>query len=346
MRVGVFPGKFLPPHRGHLLAILEAHSRCDKLYVVVSEQRELDTRLCELARIEFIPGNLRIRWLQDELEGLNIEFKLIDNPDLPTFPDGWNEYASELRAKINENIDVIFGGERSYIEGHKIAFPGVEYELVDPARSLVPISASEIRTNPIQYWDYLLDSESSFFARKILITGPESCGKSHMAKKLAIHFQTSCSLEYGHEYQLKRLAGNGAIFTDDDFLQIIAHQSLRDSKVISTANRLSIFDTDPVITAYYSQFYLGKVLPQIESYINPSGYDLVIALRPSVRWIDDGSRDTPSQQLRDKSFDDIMKLYEYYGFDINRFVIIESYNYLERFNQCRAAINALDGQRA
>ncbi|MDX1392527.1 MAG: adenylyltransferase/cytidyltransferase family protein, partial [Rheinheimera sp.] len=32
MKTGVFPGKFLPPHRGHITAILRAHALCDKLY--------------------------------------------------------------------------------------------------------------------------------------------------------------------------------------------------------------------------------------------------------------------------------------------------------------------------
>lgn len=345
MRVGVFPGKFLPPHRGHLLALLEAFGRCDKLYVVVSEQRDYDSRLCAQAGIPFISGNLRIRWLQEELSGLNIEFRLIDNPDLPTFPDGWKEYAAELRSAIDAKFDVIFGGEPSYTEGHKSAFPGVEYELVDPTRSQVGISGTAIRGDPIQYWDFLLDSERSFFARKVLITGPESCGKSHMVKKLALHYRTSCSLEYGHEYQLTKLAGKGALFTDEDFRHIVARQTLRDDRVRSQANRICFFDTDPVITAYYSQFYLGKVLPQIESNIDPSDYDLVIALRPSVPWIDDGSRDTSSQTIRDKSYEDILSMYRKYGFDVDDFVVIGSDSYSDRFRQCKATIDASIGLR-
>jgi len=34
---GVVPGKFFPPHRGHLNQIISAATQCNKVYVVVSE---------------------------------------------------------------------------------------------------------------------------------------------------------------------------------------------------------------------------------------------------------------------------------------------------------------------
>lgn len=55
-RVGVFPGKFLPPHRGHLTAILRAHALCDELYVVISERPQEDGELCAQAGIPYIDG--------------------------------------------------------------------------------------------------------------------------------------------------------------------------------------------------------------------------------------------------------------------------------------------------
>jgi HTH-type transcriptional repressor of NAD biosynthesis genes len=48
-KIGVVPGKFLPPHRGHLSAIIHAATKCQKLYVVVSDHPELTKKLCDEA---------------------------------------------------------------------------------------------------------------------------------------------------------------------------------------------------------------------------------------------------------------------------------------------------------
>ena len=45
--VGVFPGKFFPPHRGHLSSIIRAATMTNKLYVVVSDNMEIAKEWCK-----------------------------------------------------------------------------------------------------------------------------------------------------------------------------------------------------------------------------------------------------------------------------------------------------------
>lgn len=60
-KVGVFFGKFLPCHRGHLTAIINAATRCQKLYVVVSDNKYITEEICRESGIKNIPVELRIQ---------------------------------------------------------------------------------------------------------------------------------------------------------------------------------------------------------------------------------------------------------------------------------------------
>ncbi len=341
MKTGIFPGKFLPPHRGHLTAILRAHALCDKLYVVISERPQEDGELCRSAGIPYISGQLRQRWLSQELQGLGIEILLLDESNIPPFPDGWEQYASLLCNAIEEPFEVIFGGEESYREGHCRYFPDVEYQVLDPQRTQWPISGTEIRTAPYQHWDYIAGSARPFFARKVLITGPESCGKTTLTRKLAKVYCTSWSEELGRDYQDDVVAGNGDLFNLEDFNRIAHLQYEQDLKAQRTANKVCFFDTDAVVTAFFSQVFMGEVASRVESFIDPDKYDLIIALKPTVPWVSDGMRELGDPAVRQLSFEQLMALYQHYGFESSKFLIIDSPDYYQRLESCIAAVDSL-----
>src|SRR6266508_5671062 len=56
--------------------------------------------------------------------------------------------------------------------------------------------------------------------KKIVVTGPESTGKSTLCQQLAKHFNTLWCPEYAREYLLK----NGAKYSYDDLLNIAKGQ--------------------------------------------------------------------------------------------------------------------------
>lgn len=341
MKVGVYPGKFLPPHRGHLTGILRAHSLCDQLFVAISENRTSDGILCSQDHLPYITGELRKRWLSHELGGLDIQIVLIDETGIPDFPNGWAEYANLVRTAIGKPIDVIFGGEPSYQAGHDLHFPGVEYRILDPNRTKWPISASAIRRQPYTHWEYILGTARPFFAKRVLITGPESCGKSTLTKKLAKVFYTSWSEEAGRAFQENELDGDGSLFALEDFNRIAELQHQQDLEALSRASKVCFFDTDAVVTHFFSEFFVGEVADRIVSFVNPKKYDLVIALKPSVPWVDDGTRDTADQAVRDRNYNRLIELYSHYGFDVQKFLVVDSPNYFERLEQSIVAVEKL-----
>ena len=340
-RVGVFPGKFLPPHRGHITAILRAHALCDKLFVVISERTVEDGELCHQAAIPYISGVLRQRWLSQELQGLGIEVLLQNDDTFLPFPQGWNDYANQLKQTVPQPFDVIFGGEESYRDGHQQYFPGIDYQVLDPQRTQWSISGTEIREQPYQHWDYIAGSARPFFARRVLITGPESCGKTTLTRKLAKVYCTSWSEELGRDYQHDVVGGNGDLFDLEDFNRIAHLQYEQDLQALRTANKVCFFDTDAVVTAFFSNVFLGEVASRVESFIDPGKYDLVIALKPTVPWVADGMRELGDPAVRELSFEQLIALYQHYGFATGNFVVIEAPDYYQRLEQCIAAVDRL-----
>jgi HTH-type transcriptional repressor of NAD biosynthesis genes len=60
-KTGVFVGKFFPPHKGHLKAILECSTKCEKLYVVLSHSLEQEQHLCKQNHFNFISPIERLK---------------------------------------------------------------------------------------------------------------------------------------------------------------------------------------------------------------------------------------------------------------------------------------------
>jgi len=337
--VGVFPMKGLPPHRGHLHAIINSATRCKKLYVVVSHNEQETVKLCNEANCTYISLQNRVKWLSVELQGFtHIKVLGLDESDIPVFPNGWSQWAMLLRNAVPEPFDVIFGGEESYIEGHAKNFPNVVYELFDYKRERYGISGTDIRNNPLKHWEYILGSARPFFAKKVLIAGTESAGKSTLTKYLAKIFYTAWSEEFGRYYSDMYLGGNETIFTTKDFENICFKQYEQDMNALNKANKVVFFDTDAVITEYYANLYIGNTSDIIKSFIDPTRYDLVLFMRPDVTWVDDGKRFMGEEKKRWELHKILLNMYIQYGF---KNIIEIGGDYNERLHKAVEIIDSL-----
>lgn len=332
-KVGVIYGKFLPPHRGHLLQIINSATQCDRLYVVVSDNKNTSKALCDKAGIKRMDMKTRAKWLSIELQNLqHIKVLTLDETNIPPYPNGWGEWATLLEQTVPEKFDVIFGGEQEYAEGNKTYFPYAEYSLFDYGRSTFPISATEIRTNYMKHWDYILGSARGFFSKKVLITGTESCNKTTLTKYLAKLFYTSWSEEVGRYYAERYLGGNESLFTPEDFASIAYQQYDQDMLAIKSANRIVFFDTDATVTNYYSLLYMGSENRRVLDFVDPSRYDKVFLMYPSVAWVADGQRRNGDQKERERLNDTLTSMYYDYGFTDEQMVGISG-TYKERLDK-------------
>ena len=339
-QTGVYFGRFCPPHRGHLYQIIEASTKCEKLIVVISDNRAQTEKICRDAGLPTITYKLRKQWIGQQVQDMShIQVRVLDETDIPEYPDGWAQWAARMRDVVPEPIDAFFVGDTEYEATLRDYFPESQVEMFDPARSRYPISATEIRRDILNNWHYILGPARPFFAKKVLIAGTESCGKTTLTKCLAKLYNTSWSEEVGRYYADQYLGGDETIYTDEDFSRMAHLQAEQDYHALRTANKVCFFDTDAVVTDYYSELYMGHRNRLVEAYINPDKYDVLLYLSPDVKWVDDGMRLNGSQERREALNDRLIDMYKEFGF-ADKLVIIRG-DYNERLTQAISLVDRM-----
>ncbi len=338
-KTGVYFGRFIPPHRGHLYQIIEASTRCEKLVVVISDDAEQTRELCRSAGLPTITYQLRKQWIGQQVQDMeHITVRVLDETDVPAYPDGWPLWSRRMREVVPEKIDAFFVGDCDYEAALAQYFPEAAVELFDPARTRYPISATDIRNDILGNWHYILGSARPFFAKKVLIAGTESCGKTTLTKCLAKLYNTSWSEEVGRYYARDYLGNDETIFTDADFGRIAHLQFEQDYQALRAANKVCFFDTDATYTDYFSEIYLGRRNPLVEAYIDHTRYDLMLFLQPDVKWVADGQRLNGEQEKRMALSERLLNMYRYHGFGDKLVVVGGDYN-----ARLSRAIDLVDG---
>ncbi|UXE65284.1 MAG: ATP-binding protein [Chryseotalea sp. WA131a] len=129
----------------------------------------------------------------------------------------------------------------------------------------------------------------------ICFYGPESTGKSVMAKKFAEIYQT----EFVPEVAKEIVSSNE--FTIEDIIRIGKAQTERVMEKTKIANKFLFCDTDLITTQIYSRHYLKIVPPILYQLEKQITYDTYFLFDVDVPWVADGLRDLGAH--RAKMFD-------------------------------------------
>lgn len=133
--------------------------------------------------------------------------------------------------------------------------------------------------------------------RRILITGPESTGKSELAVLLAEHYGGEFVTEYARSY-IERLNGP---YGYNDVEHIALHQ-VEDYKKSEYAPNLIFFDTWLIITKVWFEYAYGRVPDWIDDRIRQASFDLVLLCAPDIPWVPDPVRENGGEK-REELFD-------------------------------------------
>jgi HTH-type transcriptional regulator, transcriptional repressor of NAD biosynthesis genes len=263
---GVILGKFYPPHRGHLHLIEQARRYAKHITVIV-----------ERVQHETIPVSLRASWLKD-LVPQNVHITQTDEigPQHPhEHPDFWQFWANLIR-RYCPAPEVIFTSEE-YGEPLSQHLQCAHIN-IDLKRHTFPISATQVRANPYTHWNMLPPPVRGYYAKRIVVTGAESTGKTTLAANLALHFNTLWLPEYGREFVDRK----GERATLADMHEIAREHLRREDELACSVNRVLICDTDATVTHILSQIYVGSCPAWItrESFERP--YDLHLVTMPDI----------------------------------------------------------------
>ncbi|CDL83355.1 multifunctional transcriptional regulator/nicotinamide-nucleotide adenylyltransferase/ribosylnicotinamide kinase NadR [Xenorhabdus szentirmaii] len=333
--VGVVFGKFYPLHTGHIYLIQRASSQVDELHVILCYDEIRDRELFINSSMSQQPTvSDRLRWLLQTFKyQKNIHIHAFDEHGTEPYPNGWTSWSqgvTAFMAKKNINPQYIYSSESQDVPRYKEHFD-IETILIDPQRSFMNISGSQIRQAPFRYWEYIPTEVKPFFVRTIAILGGESSGKSTLVNKLANMFNTTSAWEYGREYVFSHLGGNEMALQYSDYDKIaLGHAQYIDFSV-KYANKVAFIDTDFVTTQAFCKRYEGKEHPFVQAMIDEYRFDLVILLENNTPWVADGLRSLGNERER-KEFQQLLKsMLKKNNID---YVSVNSPDYDQRFLHC------------
>jgi nicotinamide riboside kinase len=144
---------------------------------------------------------------------------------------------------------------------------------------------------------------------KIVITGPESTGKSSLAIHLANYYNGEYIPEYAREY-IEQLHHH---YTFNDVEHIAQNQWQQMQLANKTQKPIVFFDTYLIITKVWFDVVFEKIPAWIDEALRQSPIDMFLLCNTDLPWEPDPVRENGGK-MRDILFEKYQKEIEYYGF--------------------------------
>ena len=146
-KTGMYGGKFMPFHKGHLHCVEVASSQCEKVYVLLFHGGDDELKILETRHEKWLTLEDRLKHVKNACKKFsNVEVHPIDITKCKN-PDGSENWEMEtpLVLSVTGKLDAVFGSEPQYQDYFDKAYPEAKFICVDKDRKKFPISGTMIR---------------------------------------------------------------------------------------------------------------------------------------------------------------------------------------------------------
>ncbi len=131
---------------------------------------------------------------------------------------------------------------------------------------------------------------------RIALFGPESTGKTTLAKQLAVHFKTVWAPEFARDYLQQKWDSEQKACEPEDLLPIAIGQVKAENEALLTADKYLFCDTNLMVTKVFSEMYYNFCDPILDKAARKHKYDLFFLTDVDVPWQKDDLRDRPEDR--------------------------------------------------
>lgn len=122
---------------------------------------------------------------------------------------------------------------------------------------------------------------------RVIVTGPESTGKTNLCEGLWETFGGVLIREYAREY----IENLGRAYTYEDVLTIAQKQVHDYDEILKAPEKMVFIDTHLIITKVWFRRVFGTIPGWINEQIRKTRADLYLLCRPDIPWIADNIRE-------------------------------------------------------
>lgn len=363
-KIGICFGGYCPLHQGHMDVIMQAKKENDICYVIVcgydNEPRgweinlNLDERYHLISNFFKDDEQIRVRKINDT--SLGIDESMSDN--------NWRIWQEKVKEYLFQDFhsDMLFDLE--HIITWYVAEPfykkciiknnvlSADVVLVD---KINPVSGTQIRKNPVKYWNKITEPFKPYLCKNILIIGTASEGKSTLVRDISRYFDIPYAEEYGRTYMAEHNLNDTELGLYEFQRFLFGQEQICTDERKKSKNGIFISDTDNTVTLMYAAAYVEdkdiKIYPtdyselyKIAKEIQEESkykWDHIFIFPPSKNFVDDGCRymKQASMEERNKNFEKLQKLVNKFYPEVSKTYLNGSF--LENFNEVKNYINSL-----
>ncbi|XSG75975.1 AAA family ATPase [Herpetosiphon llansteffanensis] len=276
---GLTLGKFAPLHKGHQLMIETALSEVAELHIIIYDSPEQTN----------VPLSVRSAWLRTLYPQAHV-IEAWDGPSaIGNTPEIQKLHEDYVIKQLGiSNISHFYSSE--FYGEHMSQALGAINRQVDAARSQVPISATQIRSDPYRYREFLHPLVYRDLIMKVVLLGAPSTGKTTLAAALAERFNTQWMPEYGREYWEQHQSNRR--LTPQQLVEIAEGHLAREEAHLLQSNGYLFVDTNALTTYHFALSYHGIAEPRLAQLADQAQqrYDLVLVCDTDIPYDDTWDR--------------------------------------------------------